>query len=292
MRGKTALITGGASGIGRAIGEAMAERGATVVLADRQIDLAKEVAAAICGGGGKAEAAELDVRDASAFVSLAKDVKERHGSIDYFFNNAGIGVGGEVADYDRAAWDDVLDVNVRGIVYGINAVYPIMVQQGSGHIINTASMAGLIPGPGMGSYTTSKHAVVGMSKGLRIEAQRHGVRVSALCPGVIRTPILTGGRYGRSVGRKLAEDKMAELWERVRPMNVDAFALEVLKDVARDEPFIIVPRWWKAMWAVQRLSPKLGLWLMSRAHARNVAAMEAHGVPADEPPITGPKVHA
>jgi len=292
MHADTVLITGGASGIGRAIGEAMAAQGAVVVLADRQIELAKEVAAAITARGGRAEARELDVRDASAFVALAKDVSRRHGSLDYLFNNAGIGVGGEVSEYDRAAWDDVLDVNVRGVAYGVQAVYPIMRAQGSGHIINTASMAGLMPAAGAGSYTASKHAVVGLSKALRIEAARFGVRVSALCPGVIRTPILTGGRYGRKVGRRLSDERMKKLWDRLRPMDVDDFARLVLEDVAKNEPYIIVPRWWKAAWYIDRLSPKLSLWMWSRLHESSRKEIEEHGERGPETGIETPGVHA
>ena len=292
MHGKTALITGGASGIGRALGEALAKRGATVVLADRQIDLAREVAKGICGEGGRAEARELDVRDASAFVALANDVAARHGSIDWFFNNAGIGYGGEIADYDRAAWDDVLDVDVRGVAYGIQAVYPIMLRQRSGHIISTASVAGLLPTPGLGSYTTSKHAVVGLSKALRIEAEPHGVRVSVLCPGVIRTPILNGGAFGRQLGKQLGEDRMREMMERMRPMDPNRFALEVLKDVEKNAPYIIVPRWWKAVWLLDRLAPHLSLRLFARFHRMQRAELEAHGVAPEVPPTPGPGVHA
>ncbi|MBX3274729.1 MAG: SDR family oxidoreductase [Sandaracinaceae bacterium] len=292
MKGKTAFITGGASGIGRALGEALAVRGATVILADRQIELAREVAAAICSNGGRAEARELDVRDASAFVALANDVAARHGGIDYFFNNAGIGVGGEMADYDRDAWDEVLDVNVRGVAYGIQAVYPIMRRQRRGHIINTASVAGLLPAPGLGSYAASKHAVVGLSKALRIEAAAFGVRVSALCPGVIRTPILTGGVFGRHVGRQLVEEQLRETMERMRPMEAAEFAVEVLEDVERDEPYIVVPRWWRAIWLVDRLFPRLGLWAFGRVHAKTLAAIDAHGVEASGREAPAPGVHA
>lgn len=292
MHGKTALITGGASGIGRALGEALAKRGATVVLADRQIELAREAAKAICETGGRAEARELDVRDASAFVALANDVAARHGSIDYFFNNAGIGYGGEIADYDRAAWDDVLDVNVRGVAYGVQAVYPIMRRQRSGHIVSTASVAGLLPTPGLGSYTASKHAVVGLSKALRIEAAPHGVRVSVLCPGVIRTPILDGGVYGRKLGKQLSEDRLRALMERMRPMDPGRFAIEVLKDVERNRPFILVPRWWRAVWFLDRLAPSLSLKLFARVHRKQLAELDAHGVAAEAPVTPGPGVHA
>jgi NAD(P)-dependent dehydrogenase (short-subunit alcohol dehydrogenase family) len=267
MRDSIALITGGASGIGRALGAAMAARGAHVVLADRQIDAARDAAAQIEARGGSAEAHALDVRDARAFEALAQDVKRRRNRIDYLFNNAGIGVGGEISDYDLAAWDDVFDVNIRGVAYGVQAVYPIMRAQGSGHIVNTASVAGLLSAAGAGSYAASKHAVVGLSKSLRIEAARHGVRVSVLCPGAIRTPILTGGVYGRTVGAQIPESERMKFWERLRPMDPDAFAIEVLRDVDRNEAYIIVPRWWKALWMLERLSPSLSAAIWSRAHA-------------------------
>jgi NAD(P)-dependent dehydrogenase (short-subunit alcohol dehydrogenase family) len=256
---KVALITGGASGIGAALARELAHQGAEVVLADRQADVAEGLAAELRGGGARVTAAELDVRSLPAFERVVKDAVSRSGRIDYLFNNAGIGVGGEMDAYTARDWDDVIDVNLRGVAHGIQAVYPVMIRQGSGHIVNTASMAGLVGAAGEGSYTATKHAVVGLSKTLRIEARRHGVRCSVLCPGAIRTPILTGGKFGRVNIVGLTEDKMLEMWAQLRPMNVDVFAKKALAAVAGDEAIIVLPRWWKAFWYAERLSPALGL---------------------------------
>ena len=145
--------------------------------------------------------AGLDVRSYSSFERAVAEAVQQSGRIDYLFNNAGIGVGGEVDSYTLDDWNDVFDVNLRGVVHGIQAVYPIMIRQHSGHIVNTASMAGLVTNAGMASYTATKHAVVALSKALRVEAERHGVQVSVLCPGAIRTPILTM-RQVRAVQRR------------------------------------------------------------------------------------------
>lgn len=258
--GKVAMITGGASGIGRALGEEMARRGAEVILVDRQIELAADVAKEIEAAGGKARAAELDVRSLPDFEALAEDTRRRSGRIDYLFNNAGIAIGREMSAYERADWDDIIDVNLRGVAYGIQAVYPAMVRQGSGHIVNTASTAGLVPAPSGGGYAATKHAVVGLSKTLRIEAKRHGVRVSVLCPGAIRTPILTGGHFGR-LDFGVPTAAVMKLWERTRPMPPEVFARKTVDAVLRNEPIIIVPAWWKALWYLDRLSPSLSLHL-------------------------------
>lgn len=274
-----AFITGGASGIGAAIGKALARRGVEVVLADRQLALAEEVAEGIRQSGGRASAVELDVRDAAAFENAVGQTVARCGRIDYLFNNAGIGVAGDIAGYALPDWYDVFDVNLRGVVHGISAVYPVMRAQGSGHIINTASMAGLLPTGEAASYGATKHAVVGLSKTLRIEAEEHGVRVSALCPGVIRTPILTAGKYGRWNLKPGSEHKALELWETMRPMNVDAFARKALRGVDRNQAIIIVPSWWKLLWWLERFSPSLSLWLWSRAYARYRAELEPYRLP-------------
>ncbi|MCC7535990.1 MAG: SDR family oxidoreductase [Deltaproteobacteria bacterium] len=273
-RDRIALVTGGASGIGAALGRALAERGAEVVLADRQLELAERVARSI---GPRASAVELDVRDAAAFERVASQLLARRRRIDLLLNNAGIGVGGEMDTYCVADWDDVIDVNLRGVAYGIQAVYPSMIRRGSGHIVNTASMAGLCTAAGHGSYVATKHAVVGLSKALRVEARRHGVRVSVLCPGVIRTPILRGGTYGRLNLDGLSEARLAQVWERFRPMDADAFARGALDAVARDEAIIVLPRWWKALWYLERLSPRLGMALWGSALDRVRAELEASG---------------
>src|SRR5437667_5405313 len=125
-----AIVTGGASGIGRALGQALAQQGAHVVLADLQIDLAKEVAAGIRQNGGQAAAEEMDVTDFPATNHLVQDTFQRRGRLDYIFNNAGIGILGEARFYKIEDWYRVLDVNLRGVVHGVQAAYPIMCRQG------------------------------------------------------------------------------------------------------------------------------------------------------------------
>jgi NADP-dependent 3-hydroxy acid dehydrogenase YdfG len=161
---KIAIVTGGASGIGAALAKEIAGSGAQVVLADRQSELAESVAASIRERGGSAVAMELDVREFGAVQQVVNQTLARFGRVDYFFNNAGIIGSGEAAAYEVDDWSDVFDVNIRGVAFGIQAVYPVMIRQRSGHIINTASVAGLLTTPGLVSYSTSKHAVIGLSK--------------------------------------------------------------------------------------------------------------------------------
>jgi NAD(P)-dependent dehydrogenase (short-subunit alcohol dehydrogenase family) len=277
FRGKTAVITGGASGIGAALGRALARAGAEVVLADRQLDLAESVARELRDGGHAATATELDVRDLGAHATLVDRTLARTGAIDLYFNNAGIGVGGEMDRYTPADWDDVFDVNLRGVAYGVHAVYPAMVKRGSGHIVNTASMAGLVCAAGEGSYNAAKHGVVGLSKSLRVEAKRHGVRVSVLCPGAIRTPILTGGRFGRLNYEGLTKERLEAMWALTRPMDADVFAGEALSAIAAGEFIIVLPRWWKALWYLERASPALSLRLWEAMFGKMRRDLEAAG---------------
>jgi len=282
LAGRIAIVTGGASGIGRALGEELAARGCTVVLADRQVRLARDVARTLEKRGSTAWAADLDVRDLAAFEALARDVRARFGRIDLLFNNAGIGVAGGMETYAPEDWDDVFDVNLRGVANGVQAVYPMLVEQRSGQIVNTASMAGLIASPSLGSYTASKHAVVGLTKALRVEATRFGVRASVLCPGMVRTPILTGGRFGR-LNLTLTEEEILGLWERFRPMEPELFARRAVDAVMRNQAVIVLPRWWKALWYLERLSPWLSLRFSEAMHRRQQPELAVAGVRAPRP---------
>jgi NADP-dependent 3-hydroxy acid dehydrogenase YdfG len=259
VSGKIAFVTGGASGIGAALATKLADAGAEVWIADRQIDKAQQLAQGLSSRGAKAHAIELDVRDYPSFERAVADALQESGRIDYLFNNAGIGVAGEIDSYTLDDWNDVFDVNLRGVVHGIQAVYPIMIRQHSGHIVNTASMAGLTTTGSQASYTATKHAVVAISRTLRVEGERHGVQVSALCPGVIRTPILTGGEYGRINLPGVSREDILKSWERLRPMAPEKFAERVLHAVLRNDAIIVVPAWWKAWWYLERLSPALSL---------------------------------
>lgn len=258
--GAVAVVTGGASGIGRALAEKLVKRGAEVVLADLQIELAKKVASDIRAAGGKAQTVEVDVSDYSAVEALVQSTVERTGRLDYMFNNAGIVVAGEVRDYGIEDWDRVIDVNLRGVTNGIQAAYQVMLKQGFGHIVNTASVAGLWPFTHIVGYTATKHAVVGLSKSLRAEAAPAGIRVSVVCPGLIRTPIWNGGKYGKILV-DIPFEKMKPLAERLWPMNSDIFASKTLDAVARNKAIIVVPGWWKLAWWLHRVSPSLGIFL-------------------------------
>jgi NAD(P)-dependent dehydrogenase (short-subunit alcohol dehydrogenase family) len=272
VSGKVAVVTGGASGIGAALAAELVDRGAEVWIADRQAGPARQLADRLNSGNGKAHAIELDVRDFPAVERAVADVVRHSGRIDYLFNNAGIGVGGEVDAYALEDWNDVFDVNLNGVVHGIQAVYPVMIRQHGGHIVNTASLAGLVPAPGSASYTATKHAVVGISKVLRVEGRRHGVRVSVLCPGAIRTPILTFGEYGRY--DRVSKDQMLAFWEPARPMDPARFAERAVNAVLRNQAIIVLPAWWKTFWYLDRLNPALSM-LGARFALKRLRDMES-----------------
>jgi NAD(P)-dependent dehydrogenase (short-subunit alcohol dehydrogenase family) len=264
----TAIVTGGASGIGRGLAEQLAKRGCEVVLADLQIELAEEVASEINLSGGKAKAVKIDVTDFPAMQRLVQETVQRTGRLDYIFNNAGIVIGGSANLYSIEDWNQVIDVNLRGVINGIQAAYKIMMAQGFGHIVNTASVGGLVHGPGNIAYTMTKHAVVALSESLRIEAAQAGVPVSVICPGAVRTPILEGGgKYGKML-IDIPPEQMRRMWERVRPMSPDIFAEKVLNSVAKNKAIIIVPSWWKVFWWINRLSPSLARFLAQRRFER------------------------
>jgi NAD(P)-dependent dehydrogenase (short-subunit alcohol dehydrogenase family) len=255
---KVAFITGGASGIGRALGEALARDGAAVVLADLNRTLAEDAAATITRRGGRARAVALDVRDAGAFRAAIDETVATCGRLDYLFNNAGICVTADARDLRLEHWREVLDVNLNGVIHGVDAAYPVMVRQGFGHIVNTASLAGLLPTPGILPYVASKHAVVGLSTSLRCEAAPHGVRVSVVCPGLIDTPIVRNSRYVNvDVDALLAALP-------VKPYDVGRCAQAILEGVRRNRPIIVVT--WQAQLfaALWRLSPPVVLWIAER----------------------------
>jgi len=256
--GGVAIITGGASGIGRGFGEALAARGCEVVLADLQIDLAEQVAAGINSSGGRATAVEVDVVKHEQVVSVVKQTVDRCGRLDYMFNNAGIVIFGEASEFEIPDWERSIDVNLRGVIHGVDAAYRVMLKQGFGHIINTGSIAGLMPWPMEIGYSTTKHAVVGLTTALRAEAADAGVRVSALCPGLVRTPILDGGKYGKWI-RPYPKEKVAALMESTRPFPLDKFVELALKQIARNKAIIVIPFMYRILWRMYRLSPLLGI---------------------------------
>ncbi|WP_157246149.1 SDR family NAD(P)-dependent oxidoreductase [Nonomuraea typhae] len=247
---KTAVITGGASGIGRALARELSLRGVAVTVADLDETAGKQVAAE-CG----LAFAPLDVCDAAAVAQLYGRVKREHGRLDFVFNNAGIAIGGAAEELTLAHWEKAVDVNLRGVVHGVHAAYPIMLEQGSGHIVNTASLAGLVPAPFMLPYTTTKHAVVGLSLALRAEAAARGVRVSVVCPGFTDTPLLDHANPGlpeTALGNRARE---AAVRAQGRLYPVEALARDVLRGVARNRALIVAPASGRAAWRGMRLSP-------------------------------------
>lgn len=254
-QGATAIVTGAASGIGRALSAALVKRGARVWLTD--VDAAG-VENAARDVGGAATWSALDVRDAFAVRALVEKVAGEEGRLDYLFNNAGIGIGGEAHELTAPHYDRIIDVNIRGVVHGIVAAYPIMVRQGSGHIVNTASMAGLVPTPLAAPYGMTKHAVVGLSVSLRAEAKNFGVRVSALCPGVIETPILDSDNPPDLPQTSWRPDIRRFLTELAgAPYPVEKLAEDALAGVERNRALIVVPASARFAVLLYRLFPGL-----------------------------------
>jgi NAD(P)-dependent dehydrogenase (short-subunit alcohol dehydrogenase family) len=242
----------------------LVRRGARVVLADIDGAEAQAAADALTSAGGRAQAAATDVRDADAVQRLVTETAAAHGRIDFMFNNAGVALAGKTGEMTLADWNRLIDVNLRGVVHGIVAAYPLMIAQGFGHIINIASVAGLTPTPGLTGYATTKHAVVGLSTSLRGEAARYGVRVSVVCPGLIDTPIKNNMTL-LSIDRQALLDSMPL---KLHPPEVCALA--ILRGVERNQAIIVVTTVAKIGWLLYRLSPALIGRLIGRGAQRSL----------------------
>ncbi len=225
-----------------------------VIVADVNADGAEQVAAGIRSSGRRARAAVLDVSKAEDVKRLIDDTFVADGGLDYLFNNAGIAVIGEARELSIEDWERVLAVNLNGVIYGTAAAYPQMIARRSGHIVNTASLAGIVPVPVLVAYAATKHAVVGLSASLRIEAAAYGVRVSAVCPGFVQTNIYQDSKY---VGA--SREDVAPLVRLVRPVDATTCVRSILRGVARNRAIIVAPFSARLPWWVYRLAPEVWL---------------------------------
>ena len=228
--GKVALVTGGGNGIGRAACVGFAAHGAKVVVVDRDGTAAEATAGIIRQNGGDALAVTADVTKSEDVKAYVTATIGKYGRIDCFFNNAGIeGKVAPTAEYDEAMFDAVIGVNVRGVFLGMRHVLPEMIRQGSGAVVNTASVAGLVATPGMSAYVASKHAVLGLTKAAAGEVARQGIRVNAVCPGFIDTVFVKSSLATRG-DALLASVPMGRLGQ---PEEVAELVVWLLSDRAR-----------------------------------------------------------
>jgi NADP-dependent 3-hydroxy acid dehydrogenase YdfG len=261
FNGKVAVITGAGSGIGQALASELAVRGAHVVISDVNTERIEKTAHGIENAGGKATAWSVDVSDYDEVKKMIDDTISAHGRIDYIFNNAGIAVVGQAKDFSIDDWHKVIDINLKGVVNGVAVAYPIMVRQGFGHIINTASIEGLAPLTFSASYVASKYGVVGLSSALRIEGASHGVKVSAVCPAYIKTSLFKDFKVINIDRQKITPPD----WSGITP---EKCARIILLGVERNKAFIVITPFAKILWILNRISPDMVIWILKREYGK------------------------
>lgn len=199
---KVAIVTGAGSGIGAAIARELAERGAIVIAADLDLTAAQDVASEIRGDGGRAHAIEVDVADPEAAERLVDFAVETGGALHLAVNNAGIGGPDEpVADYPLDGWKKVIDINLNGVFYGMKYQIAAMLKAGGGAIVNVSSILGSVGWAGASAYVTAKHGLIGLTKAAAIEYAQAGVRVNAVGPAFIDTPLLSKNLDEETLGQ-------------------------------------------------------------------------------------------
>jgi NAD(P)-dependent dehydrogenase (short-subunit alcohol dehydrogenase family) len=251
-----AIVTGGGMGLGEALCEELGRRGATVVVADIDGDAARAVAGRLTQAGTPAAAVPADVANQIEVAQLIENTVAEYGRLDYMINNAGIAIGGDSRDLSMQQWHRVLDVDLLGVVHGTVHAYQFMARQGHGHIVNISSLSGLVPQPGNAAYCTSKHGIVGLSLSLRAEGADLGVKVSAACPGDMKTKI-----YDNMVVVNMPREQVATLSRRTHylmpQMSAEAAARAILRGVDRNRPLIVFPIVVQAIWHLYRRFPGL-----------------------------------
>ena len=220
LDGKVALVTGGSSGIGRAAALAFAEEGARVVVAARRTTEGQQTVDMVKAAGGEALFVRTDVSVAEDVEAMVKEAVETYGRLDYAFNNAGIlGAKQPIVECPQHVWDEVIAINLTGVWLCMKYEVRQMLTQGGGAIVNNSSTAGLVS-DSHAAYVASKHGVVGLTKAVAMEHAKQGIRVNAVCPGWVLTPMVNDGRY---------DDAIAALVEREEPVGRIGMPEEVAK---------------------------------------------------------------
>jgi NAD(P)-dependent dehydrogenase (short-subunit alcohol dehydrogenase family) len=257
LRGKLALVTGAASGIGRETALAFARAGADVVVCDVNEPGVEETAAAARALGRTAFARRIDVASREEMRAFAAEVHREHEAVDVLVNNAGVGLGGGFLDTSLEDWGWVLSINLWGVIHGCHFFLPAMVARGrGGHVVNVSSAAGLVATAPLAAYSTTKFAVFGLSEALRDELHAHRIGVTAVCPGIINTPITASARMRGRVATDEARARLVAAYQR-RNYGPERVAAAIVKAVARNRPVVPVsPEAW-ILYFMKRLSPRL-----------------------------------
>jgi len=268
LHGKTALVTGAASGIGRATALAFARRGADLVICDIDEAGLSSAAEAIRGLGREVQVERVDVASAEQMAAFAASVHARREAVDLLMNNAGVAIAGGFLDTSLADWDWILGINLRGVIHGCHYFVPRMVQRGrGGHVINVSSAAGYAASSGLPAYNATKFGVLGLSEALWEELHPHGIGVTAVCPGLIDTPITRSARLVGVMDQPAVRQEMVRGYQR-RGYGPERVAENILKAVQRDRLVApISPEAW-ALYYVKRFAPWLLRWVGLRQLAR------------------------
>src|SRR5208282_2745491 len=232
FKDKICIVTGANSGIGYAVSEELLKRGATVYMTDHNSKIHTHVIESLSAYKDQVRTRVLDVTDQGQVQKIVEETAAQAGRLDILFNNAGRG---GTMQFEKATlndWKTIIDINLWGVIYGVQAAVPIMLKQGFGHIVNTGSVAGLIPVPFQALYCLTKFGVTGLTECLKYEYAAKGLRFSVICPGAIATPIFNKGIDGKPVGElRIPKDAYP----------VDKAAVSILDGVAENKGIIIVP---------------------------------------------------
>lgn len=260
----TVAITGAGSGIGQALALLCATRGANLALCDINEEGLAATAERAQRLGSTVLTRRVDVSDEVQMTDFAQATYGQFGSVDLTVNNAGVAVMGGFLDTTAKDWDWLWSINVRGVVNGCQAFLPTMIEQGrGGHIANVASVAGLLANPDLGAYSSTKFAVVGLSEALRTELRPHRIGVTAVCPGVINTPITRNTQLRGASNTDQRRAKVTAIYEK-RGYTAERVALNILKAVHQDRAVAPIALEAHLMYGVSRVAPPLARWVAGR----------------------------